>query len=70
MEVCNYIFISKTKDKGISSALLEVCFIDDASDMRIYAKNKEKIAQSTVDGIVQSFKLKPTKLMKSIDEIV
>lgn len=69
VKVKNFRVINTIKNKGISSALLEVCFIDNASDMTIYKKNKTKIAQSIVDGIVQGFKLKPIKPMKSIDEI-
>ena len=36
----NWSVINYCKSKGISSALLEVCFIDDADDMKIY-KTKE-----------------------------
>lgn len=54
----NFAVINYVKKQGISSALLETCFIDDADDMKIYAEKKEQIAQAIVDGIVAGFKLK------------
>lgn len=52
--------------------LLEVCFIDDADDMRYYVKNKKKIAQNIADGIAEKYNLKnkakPT--IKEEDDVV
>lgn len=44
--------------KGIESALLETCFIDNANDMRIYQANKHNIAQGIADGIAKGLGLK------------
>lgn len=44
---------------GKKANLLEVCFIDDADDMRLYLKNKKQIAQAIADGIASYYKLKP-----------
>ena len=54
----NYSVINHCKSKGISSALLEVCFIDDADDMRIYTAKKDAIADAITKGIAEGFGLK------------
>lgn len=46
------------KKASTESALLEVCFIDDADDMKIYVKNKDKIAKKISQAIAKSYKLK------------
>ncbi|WP_336296849.1 N-acetylmuramoyl-L-alanine amidase, partial [[Clostridium] innocuum] len=43
---------------GISSALLETCFIDNKADMAEYQAHKESVAQGIVDGIAEGFQLK------------
>lgn len=53
----NWSVINYVKNKGISSALLETCFIDDADDMKIYAAKKSEIANAIVSGIVTGFGL-------------
>lgn len=53
----DFLVINTAKSYGVSSALLEVCFIDNANDVNVYQKNKQKIAQSIVDGIVKGFGL-------------
>ena len=54
----NWSVINYCKNKGISSALLEVCFIDDADDMKIYTTKKDSIAYAITMGIVDGFGLK------------
>ena len=51
--------IKTAKDKGISSALLEVCFLDDEDDLRLYLLNREKIAVAIADAICDGFGVKP-----------
>lgn len=53
----DFLVINTIKSKGISSALLEVCFIDNANDMKVYQANKDNIAQAIVNGIVSGFGL-------------
>ena len=66
---------------GKKANLLEVCFIDDADDMKIYLANKKQIAQNIADGVAAYFNLKKstkediihmeitkTELTKLIDE--
>lgn len=50
--------ISRVKSQGISSALLEVCFIDSSSDVSTYQNNKNMIADSVVSGIAEGFGIK------------
>ena len=58
----NYDLIKHIKNQGVSSALLEVCFVDDRDDMDLYASKKKDIAKAIVDGIVKGFGL--TKSVK------
>lgn len=53
----NWAVISEAKRAGVSAALLEVCFIDDADDMNIYTRNKKAIAKAITDGIREGFGL-------------
>ncbi len=43
--------------QGISHALVETCFIDDADDMKLYLKVKPEIAQAIAAGIAEGFGL-------------
>lgn len=57
----NFLVINTVKNKGMSGALLETCFIDNANDMRIYQANKDRIAADIVDGMAVGFGLKASK---------
>ncbi len=52
----SFAVINTARSKGVRAALLEVCFIDDVDDMKVYFNNKEEI----VDAIVKGFGLKKT----------
>lgn len=55
----NYTVIWNANQKcSVESALLEICFIDDADDMAIYTKNKDNIAKKIAEAIAKSYKLK------------
>lgn len=54
----NWAVIAAAKKAGVSSALLEVCFIDDADDMRLYLKKQTAVASAIADGIISGFGLK------------
>lgn len=43
---------------GKKANLLEVCFVDDADDIKLYNAKKAEIAQAIADGIAAYFKLK------------
>lgn len=53
----NWGLINHIKSQGVSSALLEVCFIDDKDDMKLYSEKKAQIADAIVKGIVEGFGL-------------
>lgn len=44
-------------NQGVSYALLETCFIDNADDMTLYNEKKDDIIKAIVDGMVQGFGL-------------
>ena len=50
--------IATCKNYGVSSALLESCFIDDQDDVDLLVPNIDKFAQKVVDGIAEGFGLK------------
>ena len=58
----NWGLINHIKKQGVSCALLETCFIDDADDMKIYKSKKDKIAEAVANGIVTAFGLKKTEV--------
>lgn len=58
VKVNDWLVIKTAKNKGVSSALLETCFIDSKNDTNIYKENKSKFFNAVVDGIVDGFGLK------------
>ena len=56
----DFTVIKTAKNAGVSSALVEVCFIDDKDDMTIYNSKKDRIAQAIANGIISGFKLTAT----------
>lgn len=50
--------IATCKNYGVSSALLESCFIDDQDDVDLLMPNIDEFAQKVVDGIAEGFGLK------------
>lgn len=57
----NWTVITKAHNAGVQSALLEVCFVDDADDMKIYTAKKEEIAQAIANALISGYKLKKGK---------
>ncbi len=53
----NFDLIWYIKKLGISSALLEVCFVDDRDDMDLYFIKKKDVARKVAEGIAEGFKL-------------
>lgn len=54
----NFTVIYRAKAAGVSSALLETCFIDDKDDMQIYNAKKAQIAAAIANAIASQFGLK------------
>lgn len=42
---------------GVSHALIEICFIDDLDDMKLYQAKKSDIIKAIADGVVEGFGL-------------
>ena len=61
VKTTNFLVITTLKNKGISSALLETCFITNKNDMKSYQANKKDIAKDIVEAIAASFKLPKVK---------
>lgn len=53
-----HLLVINTASVTTPASLLEVCFIDDADDMDIYTKNREKLAKKIADAFVKTWKLK------------
>lgn len=53
--------MNRIYNKGKDYALLEVCFIDNATDMKLYSSNVNSIAKAVTQGIVDGFGISPTK---------
>ena len=53
----NFAVINSAKKAGTSSALLEVCFLDNLNDMKVYSENFNNIISAIANGIKQGFGL-------------
>lgn len=51
----NWSVINAAKNAGVSSALLEVCFIDDPDDMKVYTQKFQQIVNAIAKGIADGF---------------
>lgn len=60
----NFDLIYHIKKQGVSSALLEVCFISNANDVKLYQTKKNEIVKAIADGIITGFGLE-----KKVDEL-
>jgi len=53
----DFAVIRNVKNKGVSSALIEICFISNQNDMNKYNDNFENICKNIVDGVCEGFGL-------------
>lgn len=53
----NFDLIYYIKKQGVSSALIEVCFLDDKDDVDLYMSNKKEVAKAIAEGIAKGYKL-------------
>lgn len=64
------IVMNTCASQGVSYALVEVCFIDDPDDMKLYINNSSLVNEAIAEGIIEGFELKPLKpLLTKADEI-
>ena len=61
----NFTVIQACKTAGVSSALLEICFLDDADDRRIYTADKQRVAAAIADGLCRGFGIR----VKEVDAL-
>lgn len=54
----NYDLIHYIKNQGVSSALLEVCFISNEKDMKLYQSKNGEVIKAIAKGIADGFSLK------------
>lgn len=59
--------INTAARNGGNANLVEVCFIDDADDIRLYNKKKTPVAQAIADAIAKKFNLTKTNSEEVID---
>ncbi len=64
VKIKNFSLIWHIKNKGVSSALLELCFISNENDMKLYQNKKNEIVKAIAKGIADGFGLK-----KNVDEL-
>lgn len=64
----NWSVINAAKRAGVSSCLLEVCFIDDGDDMALYEKTKAKAAEAIALGVAEGFGLLKAKEKITVEE--
>lgn len=62
VKISDFLVINTAKNRGVSSALLEVCFIDNANDMDVYQTHKKAIFEAIASGIASGFGLKMTSM--------
>lgn len=53
----NWAVINQARKAGVSSALLEICFIDDPDDMAVYAAKQAEIVEAIAMSIIDGFGL-------------
>lgn len=57
----NFSLIQYIKRQGVSCALLEVCFVDDIDDMKIYQSKKTEIIKAIATAVINGFGLKSSQ---------
>lgn len=65
----NFFVIRKIKSQGVSSSLIEVGFIDDVDDMKLFVSKKNEIAKVIAEGIAEGFGLKKRSVIAVGDSV-
>lgn len=65
----NFAVIKHIKKQGVSCALLEVCFIDNITDITTYQLNKDDIIHNVAIAILESFGIKVRDNMSKFNDI-
>lgn len=56
--------INTAMRQGCRANLLEVCFLDDADDMKIYTKSRQTVAQAIAAGVIKAFGLEGDDMVR------
>lgn len=56
----DFCVIRTAKNKGVSAALIEICFISNKNDMDRYNNNFSSVCSAIVEGVAEGFRLKKT----------
>ena len=62
--------INQAKNSGTKSCLIEVCFIDDEDDLRLYVSNKQRVSEAIAKGIIDTYELEEKMTSTEIRQIV
>lgn len=57
-------------NRGVSHALVEICFIDDRDDMDLYGREFDAVARAIADGVAEGFGKAVQEPEKEDDEVV
>lgn len=66
----NWAVINTARRSGVSSALLEVCFIDDPDDMYVYLNNFDNIVKAIAKGLLDGFGIQNRVFKEEEDTMV
>ena len=55
VKVNDFLVINVVKSQGVSSALIETCFVDDMDDIRLFKDNEDDVVEAIARGIVEGF---------------
>lgn len=59
VKVTDFSVIYAVKSQGVSSALIETCFIDDKDDMDLFMDNRDEVINAIAYGIAEGFGFTP-----------
>lgn len=66
----NFDVINYVKKQGVSSALLEVCFISNEKDMKNYQNKKNEIVKAIANGIITGFSLEKKDELRAACDVL
>lgn len=66
----NLFTMNVCKKQGVRYGLLELCFMDDRDDMKLYQKQKEAIFKAIADGLLEGFGIQCNEVLETANDIV
>lgn len=68
-EAGKFSVINTAARQGCKANLFEVCFLDDADDMKIYTGNRQRVAKAIADGVIKAFGLEEDSEMFDVNKL-